>query len=610
MKQTLKWAAVVALAAGLGASFHYSAGWLQLCAGLALFLFGMQCLEQGLKALAGGRMERLLARSTATPFKGLLFGAGATLLLQSSTLVSLLTIAFLGTGLIQLAGAIAVLLGANLGATSGIWLLALAGQNLSLSPLALPLLVFGVLARYVGNRGEAIGRLIVGIAFIFLAIDQIKNGFSAMTTVDLASYTADGMAGTLLFVAIGLVLTVIVQSSHATLMLTLAALAAGQLEPAQSLAIAIGSNVGSSVSTAVMGFIGGNRAGQRLALAHVLFNVTTALVALLTLPLLQAAVLVITAWMGLGNNALIQLALFHSLFNGLGVALFWPWQPAFARLLARWLPDPPQPLHLMREAALINRARQSPYLTDAALQTADSATQAFGQELRHLGRMSLEVIGQTLYCPPEELAAPVTDPAVLRQRLHHEDIDSDALYRHYIKPVYGELLRFIGRFEQPLSEEQQQRWRSGQVAASQLAKAVKDAYQLQANLRRQLTDESSTDSEASSAYLELRSKLLAALAQLRHISRTCDDPDSWRQQLAQLEQQVAAFDNAFTARLFRAVRDGRIDGYQLGSLINDLGYAKRIVRNLHHVLLLGDGHAHGLVWRGLFDDDSEVPAAP
>ena len=126
--------------AGLITSFWFSQGWLQLCAGLAIFLFGMQCLEEGLRQLAGSKLEQILGRSTSTPFKSLLFGVGGTLLLQSSTLVSLLTIAFISTGLIQLAGGIAILFGANLGATSGIWLLALAGQNLSLSPLALPLL--------------------------------------------------------------------------------------------------------------------------------------------------------------------------------------------------------------------------------------------------------------------------------------------------------------------------------------------------------------------------------------------------------------------------------------------------------------------------------------
>ena len=160
-------------------SFWSNEGWLQLCAGLALFLFGMQCLEEGLRDLAGSHLEQLLARSTATPFKGLLFGMGGTVLLQSSTLVSLLTIAFISTGLIKLAGGVAILLGANLGATSGIWLLAMAGQNLSLSPLALPLLVFGVLASFTGDKGKAAGRVVLGIAFIFLGIDQIKAGFSS-----------------------------------------------------------------------------------------------------------------------------------------------------------------------------------------------------------------------------------------------------------------------------------------------------------------------------------------------------------------------------------------------------------------------------------------------
>src|SRR5690554_8173095 len=146
---------VLALAI-LSASFWYSAGWLQLCAGLALFLFGMQCLEEGLKELAGSRLEQLLERSTATPLKGLMFGVGGTMILQSTTLMSLLTIAFISTGLIHLAGGISILLGINLGTSGGIWLLAAAGQNFSLSPLALPLLVFGVLAGF--NGPNKIGR--------------------------------------------------------------------------------------------------------------------------------------------------------------------------------------------------------------------------------------------------------------------------------------------------------------------------------------------------------------------------------------------------------------------------------------------------------------------
>ena len=254
MMKYLRWVILLLVVMGLIASFWFSQGWLQLCAGLAIFLFGMQCLEEGLRQLAGSKLEHILGRSTSTSFKSLLFGVVGTLLLQSSTLVSLLTISFISTGLIQLAGGIAILFGANLGATSGIWLLALAGQNLSLSPLALPLLVFGVLAGFFGAKSKAAGRIVLGVAFIFLGIDQIKEGFASFGDgLDMSAYQEGGLRGALLFTAIGMAITVVLQSSHATMMLTLAALAGGQLELSQSLAIAIGSNIGSSVTT---GFVG------------------------------------------------------------------------------------------------------------------------------------------------------------------------------------------------------------------------------------------------------------------------------------------------------------------------------------------------------------------
>src|SRR5690606_16841445 len=178
-----------------------------------------QCLEEGLRQLAGGRLEQVLSRSTSTPFKALLFGMGGTTLLQSSTLVSLLTIAFISSGLIHLAGGIAIIFGANLGATSGIWLLAAAGHGLSLSPLALPLMVFGVLAGFTGRKGKAAGRVVLGIAFIFFGIDQLKAGFDAFGgDVDVAAVQMPGIAGVLLFTAVGLLATVVLQSSHATLM--------------------------------------------------------------------------------------------------------------------------------------------------------------------------------------------------------------------------------------------------------------------------------------------------------------------------------------------------------------------------------------------------------
>ncbi|MGE8361854.1 Na/Pi cotransporter family protein [Pseudomonas sp.] len=574
---------------GLVASFWLSAGWLQLCGGLAMFLFGMQCLEEGLRQLAGSKLEQVLARSTATPFKSLLFGVGGTLLLQSSTLVSLLTIAFISTGLIQLAGGIAILFGANLGATSGIWLLALAGQNLSLSPLALPLLVFGVLAGFFGAKSKAAGRIVLGIAFIFLGIDQIKDGFASFGDgLDMSALQADGVMGALLFTGIGMLITVVLQSSHATLMLTLAALAGGQLELGQSLAIALGSNIGSSVTTAFVGSLGGNRSGQRLALAHVLFNVLTGVLAFTLLDPLAWLVHALAEPLGLGDNSLIQLAMFHTLFNAMGVALFWPWQGRLARYLIRWLPERREPTVLIAELAPTVAQAPEPtrarYLNERALDSVEAASGAVVQELNHLGRLSLEVICHALYLPVDQLDRAKADEAVLQARPVRDGVDAEYLYRQHIKGVYGDLLSFMGRMEKPMDEAHQQFWVSCQLAALQLVDAVKDAKHLQKNLGHYLD---APPSPVRDAYQDLRRHLLSTLHELRELARSELPEDAWQQRLRWLDGQAADFDGQFRQRLFAAVRSGGLDGLQTSSLMNDLGYVSRIFQSLRNVLMLG-----------------------
>ncbi len=597
MKSHARTVVLLLLIGGLAWSFWNSAGWLQLCAGLALFLFGMQCLEEGLRELAGGKLEQLLGRSTATPGKALLFGVGGTMLLQSSTLVSLLTIAFISTGLIQLAGGIAILFGANLGATSGIWLLALAGQNLSLSPLALPLLVFGVLAGFNGAKSKAAGRIVLGIAFIFFGIDQIKEGFSSLGgDLDMTQHQVEGLAGQLLFTLVGLAGTVVLQSSHATLMLTLAALAGGQLGLEQSLAIAIGSNVGSSVSTAVVGSLGGNRSGQRLALAHVLFNLVTATLTFVLLAPLTWLVVWLTGRFGLGDNSLIQLALFHTLFNAGGVLLFWPWQARLAELLRRWLPDVEEPQVLITELAAQPEASrtQARYLNEQALDSAEAAASAVMRELRHLGRLSLEVICHALYLPVDQLGQARGDEALIHASPGAHALDAEALYQRHIKGVYGDLLSFMGRLALPQEDEQRRFWVACQLAALQLVDAVKDAKHLQKNLGQYLRGEPST---VRDAYVELRRHLLVLLHEVYELVRAQEMSDeAWSARLQLLDDQAAAFDHAYREQLFAMVRQGQLDGLQTSSLMNDLGYVGRIFQGLRNVLQLTEeqGPLHGL----------------
>lgn len=600
----------------LSASFWYSTGWLQLCAGLALFLFGMQCLEEGLKELAGSRLEQLLERSTATPFKGLMFGVGGTMILQSTTLMSLLTIAFISTGLIHLAGGISILLGINLGTSGGIWLLAAAGQNFSLSPLALPLLVFGVLAGFSSPKGKVFGRIVLGIAFIFLGIDQIKGGFTEFgSLIDLAGPMDRSFMVQLSFVAIGLVLTAILQSSHATLMLVLAALAGGQIELWQGIAIAIGGNIGSSVTTAIVGWLGGNRSGQRLALVHALFNILTGVVTFLLLsPLTWVSQILMTAF-GAGDNTLLQLAMFQTLFNMIGVLLFWPWQKQLERGLRRVLPDRAEPAVLITDAATGPRnsveQRELPesharYLNEAALASIDTASRAVVQELQHLGRLSLEVICHALYQPVEQLISREVDEARLNARPDDsEGLDIEDLYRRHIKVVYSDLLGFMSRLDTTKDEGHQQFWMTCQMAALQLVDAVKDAKALQKNLGRYLRDERSL---AHEHYMELRRHLLWVLRQVREVSRLEVPDDVWRNRLDWVDGEAAKFDSGFRHRIFSDVRKGQLNNLQASSLMHDLGYSVRITQSFRNVLQLGlaDGDELLREVRRLGSDD-ELP---
>ncbi len=561
------------LLAILAASFWYSAAWLKLCYGLALFLFGMQCIEEGLHNAAGGTLERLMAKSTATPVKGLLFGIGATFILQSSTLVSLLTIAFLSTGLITLAGGIAIILGTNLGATSGIWLLALAGQSISLSPVAVPMLVFGILASFFSQKTKAVGRVLVGISLIFLGIDAIKDGFQAIGgQVDFASLRFSGVAEIAIFCGIGLLLTIVLQSSHATLILTLAALAGGQISVAQAFAIAIGSNVGSSVSTAFVGMLGSDRSGQRLALAHLVFNTVTALLSLLLWLPLTRLVTGMADWAGMGS--LLQLALFHTLFNVLGLAVFWKLQQKLADKLLQWLPDKAE-ASLLPEGSEPVRAR---YLNDNMLRAGDTAVRAVFQEVGHLNTLSQEVICHVLFIPVDRLYQSGADNDLPPPQPPLQ-LDAQAYYESQIKPLYSELLDFTGKTDIE-GDLQQQQLATAHTAAWQIVEIVKESKHLQKNMQQYLQQ---PDSPVYKDYMRLRTHLFKTLRLFRHLSNLPPQASERSECMAELEAHVATLET-LRGRILVKLRSGKISGWETSSLMNDINYARRIGQGITEIL--------------------------
>ena len=567
---------------------------MELCAGLAFFLFGMQSMQDALTQLAGGKLEQILAKSTETPLKSLLFGSISTAILQSTTVVSLLIIAFISTGLITLSAGIGIIIGANVGASGGIWLLALAGQNVSLGPFAYPMIVIGILASFAGKPAKAAGRVIIGVAFILLAIDLIKNGFSDFTQdFDILSYELAGWSGIFILVGIGLVLTIILQSSHASIMLILTMLSLEQITTIHAFALTIGAIVGSAITTGILGFIGGNRSGMRVAGSHVIYNAGTAVIILLLFQPIVYLIAYIETHFGI--NSLTEVAVFYTIFNIVGLLLFWPLKVPLANLLEKMIPELPEPTQLIETfdehtTDLDIEIQSSKFLLEANLSSTRTATQAVMQELSHLSRISLEVICHILYLNTSVLSAKEVNQSNINEFNDFEPQNADILYQKYIKNLYSELLTFISKVQYHESDEKyQQIMATSQIIAFKLVSAVKNSHHLQKNLRYYLTH---GPSPSQQFYMELREYIVKNLRityQMHFDSIAMrENPEILHEllsiPLSSLIEQSREFEGEFRTSVYTALKENRIDGFNTSSILNDLNYSAQLVESLFNIL--------------------------
>ncbi len=297
-----------------------------LAGGIGLFLLGMQMMTDGLKLSAGKSLRKILKRSTRTPLRGILSGALITSMVQSSSAVTVATIGFVNAGLLNLKQAIRVAYGSNLGTTMTGWLVAIIGFGFHIKTFALPAIGIGMLMTLFAKHGRypAMGKAIAGFGLFFLGIDLMKSGFTGLDNlIVLDALQEGGITGLMVFVGVGFVMTLIMQSSSAAIAMTLTAAAGGVIALPAAACMVIGANVGTT-STAALAAIGATPNARRVAAAHVIFNVVTGVAALLILPLILIAIEWIDQNMAMAGGPATFLALFHTLFNLLGVALLWP----------------------------------------------------------------------------------------------------------------------------------------------------------------------------------------------------------------------------------------------------------------------------------------------
>ena len=351
-----------------------------LAGGVGLFLLGMGLMTDGLKLAAGQALERVLASSTKTRLRGLASGVLVTALVQSSSAVTVATIGFVNAGLLNLSQAVWVLFGANVGTTMTGWLVALVGLKFKIEALALPLIGVGMILRLSGEgaRRGALGTALAGFGVLFLGIDMLKETFSGLST-DFQLPAGDGFRDIVLQVGIGILLTVLMQSSSASLVIALTAAQGGLLTTQGAAAVVIGANIGTTV-TALIAAIGATPNAKRAAAAHIIFNLLTGIVALLLLPWLIGVLSVLRVWLGLDEAPAAKLALFHTVFNVLGVVLIWPVAARMTAVLET------------RFKSIEDDEARPRHLDKTVLAVPTLALDALQREVRHMGGIAIATL--------------------------------------------------------------------------------------------------------------------------------------------------------------------------------------------------------------------------
>ncbi|MFN3829417.1 MAG: Na/Pi cotransporter family protein [Tepidimonas ignava] len=379
-----------------------------LAGGLGLFLLGMELMTDGLRLAAGAALQRILRASTATRVRALAAGVLVTAVVQSSSAVTVATIGFVNAGLLTLGGALWVLFGANVGTTMTGWLVSLLGFGFKIDALALPLVGAGVALRLTGagSRRAALGTALAGFGLLFLGIEMLKHAFDGVASA-VTLPAGVGWTAVLAQLAVGLALTVLMQSSSASLTVVLSATQAGLITAQGAAAAVIGANIGTTV-TAVLAVLGATANAKRAALAHVAFNVITGVVALVLLPWLVQALLQAKQALGWPPLPALTVAMFHTIFNVLGVLLMWPLAPA----LTRWL-------QARFRTAEEDEARPR-HLDPTVLAVPALALDALRHELQRLQGLAVTALRTVLELPtlhPASVAGPAPDVAAVQQRL-------------------------------------------------------------------------------------------------------------------------------------------------------------------------------------------------
>ncbi|MBQ1209002.1 MAG: Na/Pi cotransporter family protein [Bacteroidales bacterium] len=373
-----------------------------LLGALGMFLYGMNLMSSGLQKAAGDRLRGLLSAMTSSPFKGVLTGLGITTVIQSSSATTVMVVSFVNAGLLTLAQAIGVIMGANIGTTVTAWLVSWLGFKADISILAVPLMLFGFLfSNSKKSQRQNIGELIVGFCLLFLGLSFMKESVPDLNETPqvlefVRSWAGHGFGSVLIFLVFGTLLTLVLQSSSATMAITLIMLSMGFIPFNMACAMVLGENIGTTITANIAASVGNTQA-KRAAMSHTIFNVFGVIWALIFFrPFLALVGKIIEVLFGLPNPAtdgftvsgqntadataaLYGLSMLHTLFNTINTLIL-VWGTKYIEMAVVWLIKTPKNQE--------NEVFRLKYISAGPLSTPELATEQAFNEIIHFAEIS------------------------------------------------------------------------------------------------------------------------------------------------------------------------------------------------------------------------------
>ena len=373
-----------------------------LLGALGMFLIGMNMMSSGLQKAAGERLRGFLSAMTSNPFKGVLTGLGITSVIQSSSATTVMVVSFVNAGLLTLTQAIGVIMGANIGTTVTAWMVAWLGFKADISILAVPMMLFGFLfSNSKKNQRKNIGELIIGFSLLFLGLSFMKESVPDLRQTPevlqyVTTWSSYGFGSVLLFLLFGTVLTLVLQSSSATMAITLIMLSMGWIPFNMACAMVLGENIGTTITANIAASVGNTQA-KRAAMSHTIFNVTGVIWALILFePFLKLVGFVTENLFGLPNPAaegfavteagtasstaaLYGLSMLHTLFNTINMLLLIWFTGAIAKAVS-WIVKAPKNQE--------SEAFRLKYISAGPLATPELSMEQAFEEIIHFANIS------------------------------------------------------------------------------------------------------------------------------------------------------------------------------------------------------------------------------